>query len=249
MAYSGKIFAVTGGASGIGLATVKLLWSRGAALAVSDVNETTLEALEYLGGTAIGEYQTLSTTVVDVTKASQVEAWVASILKQHGKLDGAANVAGMSDSGGLLAEKSDYDFDFSVNLNLRGVFNCMRAELNSMCDGASIVNVSSAAGIRGMVGFSLYSAAKHGVNGLTKCAAKEYGPMGIRINAVCPGITHTPALDTPVAKPVVRSQVEATPLGRWAEPEEVASVIGFLLSDEATHVSGAIIPIDGGTFC
>ncbi|KAM4068144.1 enoyl-(Acyl carrier protein) reductase [Hirsutella rhossiliensis] len=250
MAYSGKCFAVTGGASGIGLATVKLLWSRGATVCISDVNETGLKKLEHdLQATSVSESQSFSTATVDVRIPDQVDAWIAGIVAQYGKLDGAANVAGAPDAGGLLAEKSDDDFDFSIGLNLRGVFNCMRAELKSMGRGASIVNVSSAVICRSVPGYSLYSAAKSGVNALTKCAAKEYGPVGVRVNSVCPGITRTPILDVAKLRPVVQPQIDATALGRWAEPEEMARTIAFLLSDEASFQSGSVVLVDGGFCC
>ncbi|KAL0943076.1 uncharacterized protein CTRU02_200962 [Colletotrichum truncatum] len=247
MNFKLKCFAVAGGASGIGAATVKLLWSRGASVAVADIDAEGLRNLrEKLEQSANHPLQKILTDAVDVVNSAEVDGWIARVVNEFGQLHGAANVAGKGDGYGLLAEKTDSQFDATMNLNLRGVFNCMRAELNNMDAGASIVNVSSGAGIRGIPGSSLYTAAKHGVNGMTRAAAKEYAPKGIRINSVCPGVTRTPLLDLSGKKEAMQDFVKGTPLNRLAEPEEVANVIVFLLSDEASFQTGALVSVDGG---
>ncbi|KIX06647.1 uncharacterized protein Z518_04623 [Rhinocladiella mackenziei CBS 650.93] len=245
--FSGKVVTITGAASGIGLATSLLLYERGATIAVSDVNSKALAELEQRLGTlpARDRGQRYKTTPVDVSDAVAVSAWIEETVNTFGRLDLCANIAGAGETVCNLEEKSSQDFDFAVNVNLRGVFNCMRAQLPHLQRGSAVVNVSSGSGVNGTPGHSLYSAAKGGVNTMTSAAAKEYGPKGIRINCVAPGVTLTPAMLT-VGRVFLEPSVAATPLRRGSEPVEQAQAISFLLSDEASFITGVILRCDGG---
>lgn len=239
----GKVIALTGAASGIGLATARLLASRGAILSVADVNQAGLEE-------AVQTFENSSkhlTTVVDVRESSQINNWIENTAQKLGKLDGAANIAGVGPRGKTVADALDEDWDFIMNINGRGVFYCMRAELNNMKDGGSIVNVSSVAGIRGIANTSIYVASKHAVAGMTKSAARENGHRHIRINAIAPGVIDTPMVQNIMAaRRGGKMDTSSQCLDRAAQPEEMANVIAFMLSDEASFVTGSIWSADGG---
>ena len=190
--FKGKIIAITGAASGIGLSTAKMLASRGAVLALGDMNESLLQTavknITSNGGQAIA-------TALDVRKRSEVESWISETAKREGRLDGAVNLAGVVGKQigvANIEDIEDDDWDFVVGVNLGGVLNCMRAEIKAMGNpkeagkGASIVNASSIAGIIGMPRNGAYIASKHAVVGLTRAAAKECGARGIRVNAIAP---------------------------------------------------------------
>ncbi|CAK7221539.1 hypothetical protein SBRCBS47491_004559 [Sporothrix bragantina] len=184
--FTGKVIAVTGGASGIGLATVKLLASAGARLSIADVQQTLLDnvvaEIKVQGGEALGFN-------VDVSDAGQVNSWIAQTKQQLGPLDGAANIAAIIGTGinkTRVEDLEDGDWARVLAVNLTGVMHCMRAELQNVRHGGSIVNVTSVAGSMGIAKNSAYSAAKHGVVGLSRSAAKEVGDRGIRVNCVAP---------------------------------------------------------------
>lgn len=246
----GKVIVLTGGASGIGLVTAKLLSSRGAILSLADINAKSLEAaakdIEASGGQVIY-------TEVDVTKSSQVKSFIQKTVQQFGKLDGAANLAGVigaSASTVFLRDQSEEEWDFVLNINAKGVFNCMREELRVMTSGAVIVNAASVLGLVGAPTSSIYCASKHAVVGLTRATAKEEGKNNIRINAVAPGFINTPMVGEVEAKQgVTKANTSAQAFDRKGEPEEIASIIAFLLSDESTFVTGAVWSADGGWAC
>lgn len=184
--FDGKVITVTGAASGIGRATAMLLASRGAKVSAIDVQEEllrqTIQDIENEGGVAFG-------TVVDIRDRSQVEKWISTTVERYGKLDGAANIAGVTgkDLGNAdLHAIDDNDFAFVFDVNVKGTLNCMRAQVQNMKDSSSIVNVSSLAGVTGAVRHYAYNASKHAVNGLSKCAAKELASRKIRVNVVAP---------------------------------------------------------------
>jgi NAD(P)-dependent dehydrogenase (short-subunit alcohol dehydrogenase family) len=190
--FQGKVIAITGAASGIGLATAKMLASRGAILSLGDMNESLLQSttkdITSAGGQAFA-------TTLDVRNRSAVESWISETVKREGKLDGAVNLAGVTGKqigAANIEDIEDDDWDFVMDINLGGVLNCMRAEIKAMGDpkvggrGASIVNASSIAGIIGMPKNGAYIASKHAVVGLTRAAAKECGARGIRVNAIAP---------------------------------------------------------------
>jgi|TARA_R110002003_G_scaffold206_25_gene15914 NAD(P)-dependent dehydrogenase (short-subunit alcohol dehydrogenase family) len=184
---SGKVVAITGGASGIGLATAFLLASRGATLSLADVSESGLDA-------ASKEIKSkhdveVLTFPLDVRNTQQVDAWIQDTIVQFGKLDGAANIAGVIPKSiglGGIAQLEEDDWNFVIGINLTGVMHCMRAQMRVISDGGSIVNAASIAGLTGRPNNAAYAASKHGVIGLTKSAAKEVGGRGVRVNSFAP---------------------------------------------------------------
>lgn len=240
----GKVVAITGAGSGIGRALTKLLASRGATLSLADRDQPGLD--ETVKGLEV-EGQIVLATVVDVRNTSHIEAWMERTVKKLGKLDGAANLAGVhTGKGKILADETDENWDFIFDVNAKGVFKCMRSELNHMKDGGSIVNAASVAGIKGIPNSSIYVASKHAVVGMTKSAARENGHRNIRVNAIAPGTIDTPMVQKIEAGMGSRLNTKVQCLDRHAQPEEMATVIAFMLSDEASFVTGAVWSADGG---
>lgn len=207
--------------------------------AVGGIGRVVADALEKEGARV---HRADARTGLDVTD----ERALADLVRGLGALDLAVNAAGIE---GEMAKTMDGDaaeFARVIEVNLRGVFLAMKAELAAGC--RSIVNVSSVAGLVGWHGAAAYSASKHGVVGLTRTAALEYARQGVRVNAVCPGVTHTPMYERMVAaNPLLAERtVAANPMRRVARPEEVSAPILFLLSDEASFITGVALPIDGG---
>jgi NAD(P)-dependent dehydrogenase (short-subunit alcohol dehydrogenase family) len=231
--FDGKVALVTGAASGIGAATAELLRTHGATVVAADV--VVCQGVESL----------------DVTDEVAVDRLVHDIVGTHGRLDLAANVAGVSGAYATVAETTVADFRRVLGVNLEGTFNCLRAELRAMLAGGrggAIVNVSSGAGLMGVPGLGAYAASKHAVVGLTRSAALEVAAAGIRVNAVCPGAIRTPMLRGFVGgdDAALERMGRAMPMGRLGEPEEVAEVIAWLLSDGARFVTGDVVRPDGG---
>ncbi|OCK81381.1 putative short chain dehydrogenase/ reductase [Lepidopterella palustris CBS 459.81] len=249
MNLHGKNFTVTGAASGIGRATAILLAELGAAgVAISDVNEVGLKETEEIClkfGTKI------TARKLDVSDADAVSSWIADTVSEFGKLDGAANVAGIAGGDGTTTVQTivQRDWDRMMGVNLNGVMYCMRSQLEHIAKpGGSIVNVASTAGIHGLPKSAAYSASKHGVIGLTRSAAGEFGRAGVRINSVLPGPIDTRIFREGEEKGLFDAKVMggATQLGRMGRAEEVANVIAFLLSDSSSYVTGARWTVDGG---
>jgi NAD(P)-dependent dehydrogenase (short-subunit alcohol dehydrogenase family) len=244
---AGKVALVTGGSSGIGRATALIFAREGAKVVVADVavegGEETVRLINAAGGEAIF-------VKTDVSQPADVEGMVKKAADTYGRLDCAFNNAGIE---GVIQPTVDYGeahWDRVIAINLKGVWLCMKAELQQMLKqgGGAIVNTASVAGLVGLPGFSAYVAAKHGVNGLTKTAALEYAKAGIRVNAVCPGAIRTPMLERAVrANPGSEEQfVAVEPIGRMAAPSEVGEAVVWLCSDAASFVTGLPMAVDGG---
>lgn len=184
---TGKVVAITGGASGIGLATAHLLASRGATLSLADVSDKGLDAASQAIKAKHGV--DVLTYPLDVRKGEQVDAWINETISKFGRLDGAANIAGVIPKTigvGGIAELEEEEWEFIIGVNLTGVMHCMRAQMKAISDGGSIVNAASIAGLTGRANNAAYAASKHGVIGLTKSAAKEIGARGVRVNSFAP---------------------------------------------------------------
>ncbi|KAL7919797.1 hypothetical protein ACQKWADRAFT_300447 [Trichoderma austrokoningii] len=247
-ALKGKVFAITGGASGIGLATAQILSRRGATVCIADVDTEAIKAAEvYFTSLEVPHM----VTRVDVSKRKEVDAWIESIVKAHGRLDGAANVAGVIGKyHGVspVAELDDDEWDKIIGVNLTGTMYCMRAELRNMNDRGSIVNVSSIHGLKGFARHGAYDASKHGIVGLTRAAALENGEREIRVNSVAPGAIYTPLMQKNwdfSGRPKDAPFDDPTAFQRQGTAEETANVISFLLGPESTFVSGSVYKVDG----
>ena len=248
MSLDNKVILVTGGASGIGQATVHRLARDGAHVIVADVQmdlaTSVVAEVKSAGGSA-------EVCELDVAAEGAAAAAVSSIVSAHGRLDGAFNNAGIVGPTTKLLEIESAEWARVMSVNLTGVFSCVQAEIAQMVQqesGGSIVNASSICGLVALPQATAYNAAKHGVIGLTKSAALEYGPDNIRVNAVCPGFIDTPMLAQGAgAVPEVLAGVVATlPIRRVADASEVADVVAWLLSPQSSYVTGLAMPIDGG---
>ena len=248
ISFKNKVALVTGAASGLGLATATAFAESGAAVVLADWNDTSVRsAAEELKAKG---YRALAVRC-DVSDDAQVESTVHQTIKAFGRLDAAYNNAGVQN---LLAETADTtreDYDRVMGINLRGVWSCMKFELQQMRRQGSgtIVNCSSLGGLLGGAERGTYHAAKHGVLGFTKSAALEYAARGIRINAVCPGLIQTPMSDQMVAAgqgEALKAMEKSIPMGRVGRPEEIAQAVLWLCSDAASYVTGQSISVDGG---
>ncbi|KAH8908933.1 NAD(P)-binding protein [Coniochaeta sp. PMI_546] len=248
MSLAGKVFTITGGASGIGLATAKLLSSRGATVCIADVDAEAMKGAEaHFSGLGV----TYDVSRVDISKRAEVDAWVEGVVERHGRLDGAANVAGIigREHGKTpTTELRDEEWDRIIAVNLTGTMYCLRAQLRKIVDGGSIVNVSSIHGLKGFANHAAYDASKHGVIGLTRAAAQENGAREVRVNAVAPGAIYTPLMQKNwdlTGRPADAPFDDPSAFRRQGTAEETANVIAFLLGPESTFVSGSVYRVDG----
>jgi NAD(P)-dependent dehydrogenase (short-subunit alcohol dehydrogenase family) len=244
---TGKVVVITGGASGIGRAAALAFAREGARVVIGDVNvsgaESVVATIKNTGGEA-------SCLPVDVTKAADIQNMIGHAVSQYGGLDLAFNNAGLIGSVAGIVATSEEDWHSVVATNLTGVWLCMKYEIPEMLKRGkgAIVNNGSVTGLVGMPGPVANVATKHGVSGLTKSAALQYATQGIRVNAVAPGVVRSALTDQLKAlKPEAEaSMLSVVPQRRWCEPEEIATVVVFLCSEGASHITGHVLPIDGG---
>src|SRR5262245_4555732 len=248
MLMAGKVVVITGGASGIGRATALAFARQGARVVIGDIDakgaEDTVAMIRDKGGEA-------SCVSADVTKSTDVQRLVKHVVDQYGGLDCAFNNVGFVGSLSGVVETTEEDWQRALAMNLTSVWLCMKYEIPEMLkrQRGAIVNNGSVFGLVGSAMAVGSVATKHGVSGLTKMAALEYATRGIRVNAVAPGWVRTPLAERTVAAlpaGAEKALLSVVPQGRWCEPDEVADVVVFLCSDAASHVTGHIMPIDGG---
>ncbi len=248
MKQTEKVALVTGASSGIGRATALAFAQSGVKVVLADVS---VEAGE--GAAAeINKETGVPTSFVncDVSKSADVERMVRHAVERFGRLDYAFNNAGTEGVQAPTAECSEENWDRTVAIDLKGTWLCMKYEIPQMLKqgGGAIVNCSSIAGLVGFPNLSAYVASKHGVIGLTKTAALEYAKMNIRVNAVCPGVIHTPMIDRFVGDNMEAMQalIAGEPIGRIGEPSEIADAVLYLCSSRASFVTGLAMQVDGG---
>lgn len=277
--FQGKVVAVTGAAQGIGFVTATVLAERGASLSLADVQSSALSTAKesILSKTPSAK---IFTYALDVRSADQVSSWISETVSHFGRLDGAANIAGVvpksiaSEAG--LVENIDFgEWEFCMGVNTTGVMHCMKYQLAAMKEGGSVVNASSIAGLIGRENNGIYTASKHAVIGLSRSAAKEVGRRGVRVNCICPYVnafdmnyweTRADITSGRIDTPMSRAAAEAAntagaganydketlsdiALRRTGQPEEVAKLVAFLLSEESSYITGNAISIDGGWNC
>lgn len=245
--FSGQVALVTGASSGMGLATAEAFAASGAAVVLADINEAALkiatDSLTSAGRKVLG-------LVCDVSDEAQVANMIERTVGHFGRLDMAFNNAGIQVPPSDAADETAVNFDRVNGINLRGVWACMKHELRQMRAQGSgaIVNCSSLGGLVGLPSRAAYHASKHGVIGLTRSAAVEYAPRGVRINAICPGTINTPMVSDMLAKQAdaMKGIMRDQPIGRLGESQEIAAAVLWLCSPGASFVLGVALPVDGG---
>ena len=245
-----QLVIVTGAADGIGWATAQQFAGQGWSVALFDLNG----ALAAERAQALGPQH--SGWACDVTDATVVQARVAEVVAQHGRIDALVNNAGIADQTAPTLEQSVAAFDKVLSVHLRGAFlmsqqaiaQMLRQPRDAQGNRGAIVNIGSIASFGGIPGRNAYSAAKAGILGMTRALASEWARQGIRVNAVAPGYVKTALVASLIERGAIDAQAIArrAPLGRMANPEEIARVIGFLASPQASYVTGAVLPVDGG---
>jgi NAD(P)-dependent dehydrogenase (short-subunit alcohol dehydrogenase family) len=247
MELEGKVGLVTGGTSGIGRETAVLFAKAGAKVVVAGRREPegmeTIELVLAAGGDGLF-------VKTDVSKASEVDALIQKVVERFGRLDLAFHNAGIEGLWVPIIRQSEEDWDRTIDINLKGVWLCLKYEIRQMLkqgSGGAIVNMASIAGLVGSAGAAAYSASKHGVMGLTKAAALETAKNGIRINAVCPAVVETPMADRLFGAPAVHKFVlNSHPIGRFGRPAEIAEAVVWMCSDRASFMTGQSLVLDGG---
>jgi len=241
---TGKVGIVTGGGSGIGRATALAMARAGAAVVIGSRDaakcEGVVQAIRQAGGKAVFQ-------ATNVSNPAAVKALVERAVKEFGRLDLAHNNAGVDGQQVPLHEQDIEQASLLFDVNIKGVFYCMKYEIEEMLKsgGGAVVNTSSIFGLNGYPGWSLYTATKHAVTGMTKAAALDYAKKNTRVNAVGPGPVETPLLAKGTGGDP-HSYAAFVPMGRIGQPDEIAEVVVWLLSDEARYVTGHTLPVDGG---
>lgn len=243
--FKDKVVIITGSTYGIGKSAAIAFAQRGAKVVLSDwkQDEDTLSTIKENGGDSIF-------VKCDVSVEEDVKKLVAETIAKYGRLDFAFNNAGIEGTPAPATECSNENWDKTISINLKGVWYCMKYQIPEMLKvgGGVIVNNASIAGLVGFGGVPAYVASKHAVVGLTKNVALDYAKQNIRVNAVCPGVIHTPMIDrfTGGNPQVIEQLVAAKPMGRLGQPEEIAETVVFLCSNAASFITGQAIAIDGG---
>lgn len=241
MNFTEKVVLITGGAQGIGKETARQFLQQGATVVIGDYDELA-------GRNALEELKSDHVTFckVDITDSSQIEEMVQSTVSKHGRIDVLINNAGITHDG-FLTKMKETDWEKVIAVNLSGVFKCTKAVAPIMLNQGSgvILNASSVVGIYGNIGQTNYAATKAGVIGLTKSWAKEFGPKGIRVNAVAPGFIET-GMTAAVPDKVLNLMKDKTPLKKLGKPIDIASAYLFLASEQASYINGAVLSVDGG---
>ncbi|MFT5839047.1 MAG: NAD(P)-dependent dehydrogenase (short-subunit alcohol dehydrogenase family) [Flavobacteriales bacterium] len=246
--YNNKVVLITGAGNGIGRATALAFAQQGASVVVADISrsdgEETTALITQAGGVA-------TFIPCDVTKDQDVKAMVDGTLEAYGKLDIAFNNAGIEIEQSKLADGEEVIYDKIMDVNVKGVWRCMKYQIPAMLQqpSSSIVNTASIAGLGAAPKMSIYSASKHAVIGLTKSAAVEYGKKGLRVNAICPAVIDTEMFKRATQNDPQKEQYVKSlhPVGRIGQPEEVAAAVLYLCSDLASFTTGIALPVDGGT--
>lgn len=243
MRLKDKVAIITGSTKGIGMETAKTFAREGAKVVICGTRENAIkevvEEIKAAGAEALG-------FKVDVSNRTQVNEMVAEVKKAWGRVDILVNNAGIT-ADAMLKKMTEEQFDAVININMKGVFNCAQAVLDTMTEqgGGVILNATSVVGLYGNVGQTNYAAAKWGVIGMTKTWAKELGRKGIRVNAVAPGFIKTPMTEA-VPEKVLEMMKDKAPLQRLGNPEDIANAYLFLASDEASFITGTVLSVDGG---
>jgi NAD(P)-dependent dehydrogenase (short-subunit alcohol dehydrogenase family) len=245
--FTDKVVLITGAATGIGAATAQAFADQGALVVLADINleaQSVAEQICVLGGEAVFHQ-------CDVTQDDSVVKLIDFIITNFGRLDVAFNNAGIDIESSKLADAEESVFDKLIDVNVKGVWLCMKHEIKAMllCGGGAIVNTASVAGLGAAPKMGIYSASKHAVIGLTKSAAVEYAKKGIRVNAVCPAV-----IDTPMYRRAIESDPKKAlaiaamhPVGRVGRAEEIAAAVLYLSSEQASFTTGVALPVDGGS--
>ena len=245
--FNDKVVLITGAGNGIGRATALAFAEQGASVVVADINrvdgEETTSLIAQAGGSA-------TFILCDVTKDQDVQSLVDGTLETYGKLDIAFNNAGIEIEHSKLADGDEATYDKVMDVNVKGVWRCMKYQIPALLKQSSsaIVNTASIAGLGAAPKMSIYSASKHAVIGLTKSAAVEYGKKGLRVNAICPAVIDTEMFRRATQNDPQKEQYVKNlhPVGRIGQPEEVAAAVLYLCSDLAGFTTGVALPIDGG---
>ncbi len=245
--FIGKVALVTGGSSGMGRAAALAFAREGANVVVADTSiqdgEETVRRIQDTGSDALF-------VLTDVSQAVAVEALINTTIATYGRLDCAFNNAGINEEHGPLTDSTEAEWDRIISINLKGIWLCMKYEIPQMLNsgGGAIVNTASVVGLTGGRGFPAYVASKHGIIGLTKAAALDYGKDGIRVNAVCPGTIYTPMYERRIGNdPETTARIlSEIPLRRLGQPEDVAEAVIWLCSAAASFVTGHSLVVDGG---